>query len=90
MSEGGEKGAFTSENEGSKKRSKNYKKIIDDSMPIFSVNKTSADASRYRKDGKAAGLKTDRAGCFPWREAVGRVINKTKEIRANEIDTQSV
>ena len=52
---------------------KKNKKIIDDSMAFFNVTRTSADASRYTSTVKAAGLTTDKAGCFKWREAVGRV-----------------
>jgi hypothetical protein len=43
---------FTSENGGLTIRSKKIKKFIDDSMAIFSLAETSADASRYLTYGK--------------------------------------
>jgi hypothetical protein len=47
-----QKSRFTSEKRGAAQRSKKIKKIVDDSMAILSLTKTSADASRYLMYGK--------------------------------------
>jgi hypothetical protein len=55
---------FTSHRGSDLERSKRFKKMFDDSMAIFSVTQTSADASRYLSTVKAAGLTNRQSGLF--------------------------